>query len=73
MSGWDSPTSDPVADIKRFVEQLKNERWICKGCAKTVIYPPLVQTLTFPWFEILPCSDCGSTDWLHTFKDRVEL
>jgi len=72
-TSWDDHSSDPIADIQRFIQQVYNERWICKGCAKTVMYEPVALTTRYPWYEVLACSDCGGTDWLHTYEDRVEL
>lgn len=63
---WDSVNSDPIADIRRFFKMVENERWICKGCARTTIYPP-----QYP--NPMKCSDCGGTEWHYTTQDKVEL
>lgn len=72
MTAWDSPTSDPIADLVEGMRMIKDERWICTVCAATRWLSPYGPVMTIEElragaiYRVSPCFDCGSTEWLHT-------
>jgi hypothetical protein len=72
VTGWDDPTSDPIADLRKGFQMIRDERWICKVCATTRWLSPYGPVMTIEELRagaicrVYPCFDCGATDWLHT-------
>lgn len=71
-SGWENatPPSNPLADMQKFLRDLSNEHWICRGCGLTTWTRPdrpvtqeeLAHNSRVLFMQPRQCH-CGSIEW----------